>query len=671
MRRLILGCGLALAASAHASQLQLTWADNSDNEDGFVLQRRTLTGTYVDLGFVRANATVYTDVGLPAGATYLYRVAAYNQYGRSLYSRAVSATVSAPSTPVTSGPAVSTFASQRIAPDQTSGLIPFTVSSGAPSSENVAVTVLSSNPALLPAENLLLSGTGDARTLLAAPRASASGTAVITIVASNAERSSSSSFVLTVGEGTIETAPEPPAGDRIYFGTTGSAGASGVFSLVVRADGSARLAIDGPEFTQGFTEISLSPDAGGGFGIDVPGVGRIRGLVTPHAVAGAIGPAATPFSGLREPSAGPWAAVAGVYRGAVAGTADDSVVAVVGPGGRALVAITRNGFLQAQLGDFSPQGNWSGKPSPAGTLDLRLHADSGVFLGTLQAGAVRRKLGARREGGRDIERLRNVSVRGDLLVAGDAMTTGFTLGGSGSRPVVIRAVGPTLGLFGVPNVLQDPWVELFRQDSLQTSPIGVNDNWDQQLMPLAASYGGFPLAMGSKDAAVAATLPAGGFTARVQGANGGTGAVLVEVYDADPADVSSSGRLSNMSLLIRLGAADSRVIGGISVTGEIPRRLLIRAVGPELAGFGVGDVLKDPVLKLYGAESEELASNDDLGFDQVLVPRIASRVGAFPLSRPSESASLVIWVSPGVYTAHVDSADGTPGTVLLEIYEVP
>jgi len=669
MRWLVFGCGLVWVATAPASQLQLSWTDNSDNEDGFVLQRRTPDGAYADFGFARANTTTYTEVGLPVGATFFYRVASYNAFGRSFYSRAVSATVSAPSAPIASGPAVSPLASRKIAVDQTSGLIPFQVISGAPSSESVTLTVVSSNPALLPAENLIVSGTGADRTLLAAPRASASGSAVITIFASNAERSSSTSFVLTVGEGT--PAPTPTPDDRFYFGTTGSASASGVFGLRVRADGSASLAIDGPEFAQGFAQIPLLLDAGGEFGIDVPGVGRIRGVVTPDAVAGAIGPAGVPFSGLRDAATGPWAAVAGVYRGAVAGTADDSVVGVVGPSGRALVAITLNGFLQAQRIDFGAQGNGLGDYPLARSLDLRLVADAGVFLGTLQDGVVRRKLGARREGGKDIERLRNVSVRGELLAAGDEMSTGFTLSGAGTRPLVVRAVGPTLGLFGVPNVLVDPLVELFRQDLSLTSPIGLNDNWDQQVMPLAANYGGFPLALGSKDAAVAATLPVGGFTARVRSADRGTGAVMVEVYDADPADVSSSGRLSNISLLTRLGAEDSRVIGGFSVTGEIPRRLLIRAVGPELAGFGVGDAMKDPVLKLYGADSEELVSNDDLGFDQVLVPLVASQVGAFPLGRPSESASLVIWVWPGVYTAHVHSVDRTPGTTLLEIYEVP
>jgi len=663
--------GFAWIASASATQLQLTWADNSDNEDGFVLQRRTLSGPYVDLGVVRANTTVYTDVDLPAGTNFFYRVASYNQYGRSLYSRPASATVSDLSPVVTSGPAISAIASRSLAVNQPSGPILFTVASGVPSSEKVALTVVSSNPWLLPAKNLMVSGTGAAWTLQAAPRASVSGTAVITVVASNSERSSSSSFVLTVGEGTTNIAAEPPAGDRFYFGTTGSGGASGVFCLVLHADRSASLAIDGPGLPQGFTQIPLRPDAGGEFGINLQGVGRIRGIVTPYAVAGAIGSAATPFSGLRDDSIGPWAALVGVYRGAVAGTADDSVFGVIGPSGRALVAITRNGFLQAQLGDFSWLGTWSGERPLANIRELRLHADSGVLLGTLQDGPVLRKFGARREGRKDIERLRNVSVRGELFAAGDEMLTGFTLGGSGSRSLVIRAVGPTLGLFGVPNALMDPLVELFRQDSSLISPIEVNDDWDHGGVPLSTEYGGFPLDLGSKDAALAAMLPVGGFTARVKSADGGTGAVLVEVYDADPADGSSSARLSNISLLTRLGKADSRVIGGFSVTGEIPRRLLIRAVGPELAGFGVGDAMKDPILKLYGADSEELVSNDNLGLNEVLVPQLGHRVGAFPLSRLSTSASLVIWVSPGVYTAHVHSADGTPGTALLEIYEVP
>jgi hypothetical protein len=78
---------LAKPLEAGAAQLQLTWIDNSTNEDGFGIERKTGTsGTYSQIATVAANATSYTDTTLLDGVTYCYRVFAFNSSGSSPYS---------------------------------------------------------------------------------------------------------------------------------------------------------------------------------------------------------------------------------------------------------------------------------------------------------------------------------------------------------------------------------------------------------------------------------------------------------------------------------------------------------------------------------------------------------------------------------------------------------
>ena len=97
----------------------------------------------------------------------------------------------------------------------------------------------------------------------------------------------------------------------------------------------------------------------------------------------------------------------------------------------------------------------------------------------------------------------------------------------------------------------------------------------------------------------------------------------------------------------------------------------MRAVGPELAAFGVGDTLQDPVLELYSSDGSKLAVADNSPSATGLFSELVSRTGAFALNAVTKSSAHLVWLAPGVYTAHVKSGDGSPGVVLLEIYEVP
>jgi hypothetical protein len=130
-------------------------------------------------------------------------------------------------------------------------------------------------------------------------------------------------------------------------------------------------------------------------------------------------------------------------------------------------------------------------------------------------------------GSGDSPRFINISARNKVGTGANILIAGFTLEGSGTRNLLIRAVGPKLADFGVANVLFDPKLEVYSGNL----KIAENDNWSSSLATTFSSVGAFGLTTGSKDAAITVSLPAGGYTVQVSGADGGVGEAIVEIYE--------------------------------------------------------------------------------------------------------------------------------------------
>ncbi|HUR59766.1 MAG TPA: immunoglobulin domain-containing protein, partial [Opitutaceae bacterium] len=133
--------------------------------------------------------------------------------------------------------------------------------------------------------------------------------------------------------------------------------------------------------------------------------------------------------------------------------------------------------------------------------------------------------------GASAPRLVNVSARAQVGGAGGSLIAGFVITGSGAKTVLIRAIGPTLGAFGVPGTLADPRVELLK--SGVTAPFASNDNWSgtAAMAETFRQVGAFQLAAGTRDAAILVTLEAGAYTAQVTSGDASAGVALVEVYE--------------------------------------------------------------------------------------------------------------------------------------------
>jgi len=121
----------------------------------------------------------------------------------------------------------------------------------------------------------------------------------------------------------------------------------------------------------------------------------------------------------------------------------------------------------------------------------------------------------------------NVSTRG-LVQSGDNVMIGglIVADGNGPTPFVLRALGPSLSQFGVPNPLPDPWFEVRDANG---DAIGGSDNWQDETgqeelkaVGLAPTY--------SKEAATLMMLWPGAYTAIVRGNDGGNGIALIEAY---------------------------------------------------------------------------------------------------------------------------------------------
>lgn len=249
-------------------------------------------------------------------------------------------------------------------------------------------------------------------------------------------------------------------------------------------------------------------------------------------------------------------------------------------------------------------------------------------------------------------KLINLAVRSRAGSGDKTLIAGFTTtGGSGPGVLRLRALGPKLTEFNVPGVLSDPLLQVYQGATVVTS----NDNVASEV---AASFG---LAPGNLDAALEASLPANAYTAQVTGVGGVEGVALIEVNDGAPDSMSAAlPRLINVAARTEVGTGANVLIAGFTINGNVPKRLLIRALGPKLTDFGVGGVLADPQLKVFRGTTE-IAANDDVS---------ATNAAAASLTAGAKDAALVVVLTPGAYTAQVSGVGDTSGVALIEVTEL-
>jgi hypothetical protein len=272
----------------------------------------------------------------------------------------------------------------------------------------------------------------------------------------------------------------------------------------------------------------------------------------------------------------------------------------------------------------------------------------------------------------------NLSGRG-MVTASQALISGFVVGGSGPKQVLVRGVGPALAALGVSDALAAPVLQLFDGNG---NLLLTNNGWGGNgvLSAAFAQVGAFGFAANSLDTAAVATLQPGAYTVVVSGSGGTSGVALAEVYDMTLDPLLATQRLVNISTRSQIGTGSDILIAGFVITGTVPKQVLIRGDGPALAAFGVKTALSDPFLSLFDSNGTLVAENDNWGSPLPLIGTPATpdaiatagvEAGAFALQPGSTDAAILLTLAPGSYTAQVSGVAGATGVGLVEIYEIP
>lgn len=357
----------------------------------------------------------------------------------------------------------------------------------------------------------------------------------------------------------------------------------------------------------------------------------------------------------------------GVYDGGVLGGPERLTVIV--RGGRIWALAEGRGRSVVGEGVVDEAGDFSFALGE-GLLEGRV-AD-GEVRGTRVLGGGRATVFAVREGAAPPRRLVNLSVRGRAGPGDAVLIAGFVVEGEGgSLPVLSRGVGPGLANFEVSDPLPVLRLELRQGERLLAANSGWEDEDPAGLAAAADAAGAFPLEDEVRDAAMLTMLPAGAYTATVEGIDGAEGVALAETFAVGSAVGSST--LVNLSARGRVGPREEEaLIGGFVIEGEAPLLVLVRGIGPTLAGLGVDDPLPDPVLTVAGTTGALLAvSGWDDRPEALLIGEAAERAGAFPLEAGSRDAAALLYLDAGAYTVRLFSASGATGVALVEIYRVP
>ena len=148
---------------------------------------------------------------------------------------------------------------------------------------------------------------------------------------------------------------------------------------------------------------------------------------------------------------------------------------------------------------------------------------------------------------------------------------------------------------------------------------------------------------------------------------------FADFYSQIESYIGTPSYLGNISTRSLVQTGDNVMIGGFIVQGTAPKRVIIRAIGPELSQYGVPNPLADPTLELHDANGALIASNDN--WQTTIIGGIITQDQVQDIQNsghapgdPSESV-IIANLPPGNYTAIVRGVNNTTGVALVEAYD--
>jgi hypothetical protein len=514
------------------------------------------------------------------------------------------------------------------------------------------------------------------------------GTYAITLTGGTA-----ANYTLTLVNGTLTVAPRDFSGT--YFGTFAS---GGHWALIVRANSTATyiaylparhsaivvsltVGLDGT-FTVTGTEIKpLSAASVSGYALATPeapvlktsaaaGDFTLSGQIgADGAISGALTGLGETFTGVVDPDSGPVQTTAGLYTAAALDTASGATYTIVGGSGQAVVVTTTPTAVDGAAGTVSAAGQLTATTSNNAALSVSINAAAQTVSASLTPAGSSTPItyAGLSATVTPIARVVNLSVRTTAGTGDQTLIVGLVIIGSGNKTLLLRGIGPALVPQGVTNALADPTMRLLSGNGAEVS---ANNDWGgaTQMSTHFAAVGAFALPANSKDAALYNALPTGLYSFHIFPNGAGTGIALAEVYDAD--DDTSAASVVNISARTQVGTGENILIAGFVITGNSPKTLLIRGLGPTLAAQGVTGALVNPQLYLFGGAGL-IASNDDWGGTTALKASFTATGAGALVSDTSKDAALLVTLQHGVYSAQVSGVASTTGVGLVEIFLMP
>jgi len=206
---------------------------------------------------------------------------------------------------------------------------------------------------------------------------------------------------------------------------------------------------------------------------------------------------------------------------------------------------------------------------------------------------------------------------------------GFIVTGTAPKHILVRAIGPSLAQFGVPNPLSDTLLELHGPTGFTTVK---NDNWRDDPVQQALIFASGLQPTNDLESAIDATLTPSAYTALISGKNNTSGAGLIELFDRDQAALS---KLANISTRAFVSTGDDIVIAGFILGNQSGvDRIVVRGVGPSLSAAGVANPVGNPTLELRD-QNGALRQNDNWQDDSAQAAELTAN--GLALANPLES----------------------------------
>jgi hypothetical protein len=269
------------------------------------------------------------------------------------------------------------------------------------------------------------------------------------------------------------------------------------------------------------------------------------------------------------------------------------------------------------------------------------------------------------------KRLYNIAARSRVGTGANVLIAGFVVIGPEPKQILIRGVGP-----GLPDSLDRLMVPRLEVYDGANELIYSNNNWSDsnnsdEILEAARAVGAgnpeMPLAEG--DTALLVELDQGLYTAIVRSQDETSGIALVDAFEV----TGELTRMINVSARAYVGIGDEVVIPGFVVDGDLPSKVLIRAIGPGLVERNIAGVLEFPEITVFDSQRNPIAFNDGWGnlWDPATINDASALVNAPPLAEGSEDAALILELEPGLYTVKTAGENDTTGVALVEIFAIP